>query len=71
MTSIYASPVWANGCVYIIDRQGICSVIKDGTEFKVIAHNKLDDNFDASPVIVGNELLLRGYKSLYCISEKQ
>jgi len=44
-------------------------VIKEGPEFEVIAQNKLDDNFDASPVIVGNELLLRGIKSLYCISE--
>ncbi|NVO10903.1 MAG: PQQ-like beta-propeller repeat protein [Bacteroidales bacterium] len=69
MTSVYASPVWANGYIYIIDRKGSCSVIKDGPELKVIALNKLDDNFDASPAIVGNELLLRGYKSLYCISK--
>lgn len=69
MTGVYASPVWANGNIYIIDRQGTCSVIKDGVEFKVIAQNKLDDNFDASPAIVGNKLLLRGFKSLYCISK--
>ncbi len=69
MSGVYASPVWANGNIYIIDRQGTCSVIKDGPEFKVIAQNKLDDNFDASPAIVGNDLILRGYKSLYCISK--
>lgn len=69
MTSAYASPVWANGNIYFIDRRGLCSVINEGSEFKVIAQNKLDDNFDASPAIVGNELLLRGFKSLYCISE--
>jgi outer membrane protein assembly factor BamB len=69
MSGVYASPVWANGNIYIIDRKVTCSVIKDGSEFKVIAMNKLDDNFDASPAIAGNELLLRGYKSLYCISK--
>lgn len=69
MGAAYASPVEANGNIYIIDRRGTCSVIKEGTEFEVIAQNKLDDNFDASPAIVGNDLLLRGYKSLYCISE--
>ncbi|NOU17513.1 MAG: PQQ-binding-like beta-propeller repeat protein [Bacteroidales bacterium] len=69
LAGVYASPVWANGNIYIIDRRGTCSVIKDGAEFKVIAKNKLDDNFDASPAIVGNELLLRGFKSLYCISK--
>ncbi|MFC2104447.1 PQQ-binding-like beta-propeller repeat protein [Bacteroidota bacterium] len=65
----YASPVWANGNIYIIDRQGTCAVIKEGKKFEVIVKNKLDDNFDASPAVVGNELFLRGFKSLYCISE--
>ncbi len=71
MTSVFTSPVWANGNIYIIDDKGACSVIKEGSEFKVIALNKLNDKFEASPAIVGNELLLRGFKSLYCISEKQ
>jgi outer membrane protein assembly factor BamB len=65
----YASPVLANGNIYVIDRKGRTSVIKEGIVFKIIAQNKLDDNFDASPAIAGNELFLRGYKSLYCISE--
>jgi hypothetical protein len=36
----------------------------------VFPQNKLDDNFHASPVIVGRQLLLRGFKFLYCIEEK-
>jgi outer membrane protein assembly factor BamB len=69
MGGAYASPIFANGNIYIVDRRGNCSVIKEGTVFSVIAQNKLNDNFDASPVVVGNDLLLRGYKSLYCIAE--
>ncbi|MFC2151820.1 PQQ-binding-like beta-propeller repeat protein [Bacteroidota bacterium] len=69
MGGAYASPVSANGNIYILDRKGNSSVIKEGTNFKVIATNKLDDNFDSSPVVVGKDLFLRGYKSLYCISE--
>ena len=69
MVGTYVSPVWANGNIYMLDRSGTCAVIKEGTEFEVITLNKLDDNFDASPAIVGNDLLLRGYESLYCISE--
>ena len=69
MKGVYASPVAANGIVYILGRQGVCYVLQDGVEFKVVAQNKLDDNFDASPAIIGNELYLRGLKSLYCIAE--
>ena len=69
MKSAYASPVCANGFIYIVDRKGNCSVVREGTEFEAIARNTLDDRFDASPAIAGNELFLRGLKSLYCISE--
>ena len=55
--------------IYIIDGKGTCSVIIEGTALDVIAQNKLDDKFHASPAIVGNELFLRGSKNLYCISE--
>ncbi len=66
----YASPVGANGRVYIPGRNGVTMVIKHGPEFEVLAENSLDDGFDASPAIAGNELFLRGRKNLYCIAEK-
>lgn len=71
MKGVYASPVAANGMVYIVGRNGVCYVLQDGVEFKVVSKNQLDDNFDASPAIVGNELYLRGslLNYLYCIAE--
>ena len=65
----YASPVGAKDRVYIAGRNGVTLVIKHGPEFEVLAENSLDDGFDASPAIAGNELYLRGRKNLYCISE--
>jgi len=44
--------------------------LKAGSEFALLAKNTLDDTFEASPVVVGNDLFLRGYKYLYCISKK-
>ena len=69
MKGVYASPVAANGIVYVLGRQGVCYALQDGVEFKVVSKNQLDDNFDASPAIVGNELYLRGLNNLYCIAE--
>ena len=66
--NIYASPVGAAGRVYIAGREGTVLVIEHGPEFKVLATNKLDDGFDASPAVVGNEIYLRGQKFLYRIS---
>ena len=67
--NVYASPVAANGRVYIVGRRGNAVVLKHGAEFELLATNSLDDGFDASPVIVGNEILLRGKEFLYSIAE--
>lgn len=69
LKGIYASPVAANGKVYFVGRQGNSLVLKHGHDFEILAENWLEDRFDASPAIVGDQLYLRGHKYLYCISE--
>ena len=44
-------------------------VLKKGEKIEVLATNKLDDRFDASPAIAGKEMFLRGKANLYCIAE--
>ncbi len=68
--NIYASPVGADGRVYLMDRDGNSMVIRQQQKFEVLAQNKLDDTFDASPAIAGDELFLRGHKFLYCVAER-
>ena len=68
---VYASPVGAGGKVYVVGRNGVSAVIKHGgAKLDVLATNGLDDKFDASPAVAGNELFLRGREHLYCIAEK-
>ena len=67
---VYASIVGAGDRVSVAGRNGATAVIKRGPEFKLLATNKLDESFSASPAIVGDALFLRGDKHLYCIAEK-
>ncbi len=46
---------------------GTTIVIKHGSTYEVLARNTLDDGFDASPALAGNDIYLRGYKYLYAI----
>lgn len=69
MSSIYASPVAAKDRIYISSREGVTLVIKPSKELEVIATNNLDETIDASPAIVGNDLIIRTENNLYCISE--
>jgi outer membrane protein assembly factor BamB len=69
ISQAYASPIGAAGRVYFTSRRGGFLVIKNADQLEVLAENKLDDEFDASPAIVGKELYLRGKKFLYCVAE--
>jgi len=69
LADLYASPAEAAGRIYITDRDGTTLVLKAGDKLDVLATNRLGDPIDASPVIVGKQLFLRGEKYLYCIED--
>ena len=69
ISGVYASIVGAGDRVYIAGRNGTINVIQHGSKFEILAANKLDENFNASPAIAGSELYLRGGQHLYCIAE--
>ena len=69
-SNVFASPVGAAGRVYVLGQEGTAVVLKHGPTLELLATNKLDDRFDASPALVDREIYLRGYKSLYCVAEK-
>lgn len=66
---VYASPVGADGRVYLVGREGECVVIRHADQLEIVATNQLDEQFDASPAIVRGDLFLRGHEYLYCIAE--
>ena len=68
--NVFASPVGANGRVYLPGQEGTTLVIKSGPAYQVLAKNTLDDGFNASPALVDGELYLRGFRSLYSIGSK-
>jgi outer membrane protein assembly factor BamB len=70
LRGVYASPVGADGRVYLVGRNGATLVIKPSDKLEVLATNQLDEKFDASPAIAGQEMFLRGKEHLYCIAEK-
>ena len=67
---VYASPVGASDRVYFVGRDGNTAVFKKGGTLEVLARNKLDDGFEASPAIVGKQMFMRGRQFLYCLSGK-
>ena len=67
--TIFASPVGVEDRLYIGSQSGITYVVKQGPKFEILSKNTLEDGNFASPAIVGNEIFIRGFQYLYCISE--
>jgi outer membrane protein assembly factor BamB len=65
-----ASPLVANGRVYLATEEGDVVVVKAGDAFEILATNTLSDqSFIASPIAVGNDLFLRSRTHLFRIAE--
>lgn len=64
----YASPVATKDRVYVLSREGKCTVLRLGDKPEILATNSLPEGTDASMAIVGDELLIRGKEHLYCIA---
>jgi outer membrane protein assembly factor BamB len=68
ISEIFSSPVGAAGRVYLTGRDGMTVVLRKGPTYEVLASNRLDDGFDSSAALAGNEMYLRGNRYLYCIA---
>jgi outer membrane protein assembly factor BamB len=65
-----ASPLYADGRVYFFNQTGTSVVLKPSATYEVLATNKLDDGFMASPAVSGKAFILRTKSHLYRIEEK-
>jgi outer membrane protein assembly factor BamB len=67
--SYTASPLWADGRVYLFSEEGKTTVIEAGREFKVLAESELGDGFMASAAVAGKAFILRSRTHLYRIED--
>jgi outer membrane protein assembly factor BamB len=65
-----ASPVLADGKIYITNEDGLTTVLKAGDKFEVLAENDLADYTLASPAISDGQIYLRTTSHLWCIGKK-
>jgi outer membrane protein assembly factor BamB len=69
LNGAYASPVAANGHVYLCGLDGSVIVVQAGEKPARACSAKLDDRIAATPAIAGNTLYVRTNKSLYAFAE--
>ncbi len=63
----YASPLYADGHVYVTAMDGNVNVIKSGRAYEIVSSNTFGEKMTASPIVSDGTLYLRTYEALYAI----
>ena len=66
-----ASPVAANGHIYLASNRGVITVVKAGRRFEIMHQNNLINPVFATPAIDKNTLYVRTEKTLWAFREKK
>ena len=66
-----ASPVAADGKVYLLSEKGTTTVVEVGAEPKVLSVNPLGETMLATPALANGAIFLRSDQHLYCIEDKK
>lgn len=65
-----ASPIAANGLVYVVNERGTLTVFRAGNTLDVVAVNKLGEEVRCTPAIAGNALIVRTANHLWAFAQK-
>ena len=66
MGEYYASPVAADGMVFLASSEGKVTVLKAAAEWEVIRVNDLADEVHATPALSEGRIYVRTHGGLYC-----
>ncbi|MEO8354218.1 MAG: PQQ-binding-like beta-propeller repeat protein, partial [Chthoniobacteraceae bacterium] len=64
-----ASPLYAEGRIYVLSEEGKAGLFKAAREFELLAENQFDDGFMSSPAVSGKALYLRTKSHLYRVEK--
>lgn len=64
----FASPVAADGKVYIAGKNGFIVVLEDAPELKVLGKNDIGEEIIATPAIADGRLYVRTRENLFCVA---
>jgi outer membrane protein assembly factor BamB len=68
-TPVYASPILAEGRIYVLDKKGVMHILKDEKTYSVIGEPSLGEGSSCTPAFSDGKIIIRGDKNLYCIGK--
>jgi outer membrane protein assembly factor BamB len=69
-SSFSASPVAADGKLYLASEDGDVFVVKAGRQYELLAKNTMDQPLMATPALTQGMLIVRGEHAIYALGER-
>lgn len=60
----YASPVYADGKIYLASTRGVITILREGKEYQILSQNNLNQRIMATPALVKGTIIIRTDRSL-------
>jgi outer membrane protein assembly factor BamB len=70
MDKYFASPVGADGKVFLVSQDGTVSIVEARAAWEVVAVNPLDDEVYATPAIADGRIYIRTRSALYAFGQQ-
>lgn len=68
-TPTYASPMLADGKIYLLDKKGVMHILKPDQTYSVIATSQLGEGSSCTPAFANGKIIVRGDKNLFCVGK--
>jgi outer membrane protein assembly factor BamB len=68
-TTIYASPVLADGKIYLLNSKGTMYIFNADKTFSLVGEPQLGEGSFCTPAFTDGRIIIRGDKNLYCIGK--
>jgi outer membrane protein assembly factor BamB len=65
-----ASPVAAEGRIFVLSEEGKLAVLRAGRDWEVLAVNDLGEGAFATPALAAGRIYVRTDEALYCFASK-
>ncbi len=65
-TPVFASPVLAEGKIYLLDKKGVMHIFNDDQKFTPVSQPQLGEGSSCTPAFADGLIVIRGDKNLFC-----
>ncbi len=67
----FASPVAADGKIYLLDADGVATVVRAEKDWQILYQRNFSEGMNSTPAIAGGRIYIRSHEAVYCFDGRK